>query len=130
MTSPLGRTRANIFLATSSVTLLFTCSLVLRAAQPRTAIGVITSKTSRPASVYKQYPAGRRGGLSGPAEIPIAESVVFEIKVEGLGTVRYSTNTIAAKEFDIGQRVHIEYVRRAIIPLRTRIYVKEMRSVK
>jgi hypothetical protein len=130
MTCPARRARASIFLATSSVTLLFTCSLVLRAAQPKTAIGVITSKTSKPASVYKQYPSGRRGGLSEPAEIPIAESVVFEIKVARLGTVRYSTNTIAAKEFDIGQKVEIEYVKRAIMPLRPRIYVTAIRHAK
>lgn len=130
MTSPLGRARANIFLATSSVTLLFSCSPVLGAAQPKTAIGIITSRTSKPASVYKQYPAGRREGLSEPADIPIAESVVFEIKVEGLGTVRYSTNIVAAKEFEVGQKVQIEYIKRAIVPLRPRIYVTAMRPAK
>ena len=130
MTSPLGIARATVFLATSSVTLLFACSLVLRAAETKTAAGVIISKIFKPASTYKQYPAGKRGGFSSPAEIPIAESVIFEIKVERLGTVRYSANAIAAKEFDIGQKVDIEYVKRAIIPLRSRVYVTAMRHAK
>ena len=130
MTSPLGSARANIFLATGSVALLLSCSPALGAAQPKTAIGIISSKTSKPASVYKQYPSGRREGLSEPAEIPIAESVVFEIKVARLGTVRYSANTIAAKEFNIGQKVEIEYVKRAIVPLRPRIYVTAMRHAE
>jgi hypothetical protein len=115
---------------TSALTLLVGCAPILRAAETKTSAGIIINKIVRPASTYQQYPAGKRGGFSGPAEIPIAESVVFEIKVERLGTVRYSTNTIAAKEFDVGQRVQIEYVKRAIIPLRTRIYVKEMRRAE
>ena len=56
---------------------------------------------------------------------------MFEVK-SGTSRVRccHSTNTIAAKEFDVGQRVQIEYVKRAIIPLRSRIYVKEMRRAE
>jgi len=130
MTAPLRRAAAKFFVATSSVTLLFTCPPVLRAADTKTAPGVITNKTVKPASVYNQYPTGRREGLSQPAEIPIADSVVFEIKVARLGTVRYSANAIAAKEFDIGQKVEIEYVKRAIVPLRPRIYVTAMRHAK
>jgi hypothetical protein len=129
MTFPLRRAAANI-LATSAAAFLFSCPPILRAAETKTAAGVISGKIYKPASTYKQYPAGKRGGFSGPAEIPVAESVVFEIKVERLGTVRYSTNTIAAKDFDIAQKVEIEYVKRAIIPLRTRIYVKEMRHAE
>jgi len=130
MTSPLRKAPGHLLITTSAVTLLLGYSPTLRAAETKTASGIITNKIFKPATIYKQYPSGNRGGASAPSEIPIAESVVFEIKVEGLGTVRYSTNTIAAKEFDVGQNVQIEYVRRAIIPLRTRIYVKEMRSVK
>lgn len=109
----------------SAVMIVLGCSL--HAAENKTAAGIITSKTARPAGVYEQYPGGRRGGFPGPSEIPIAESVLFQIKVDGLGTVRYSANTVAAKQFEIGQRVQITYVKRAIMPLRKRIYVLEMR---
>jgi hypothetical protein len=121
---------ASLVVTITAATLLLDFSSILRAAETKTAVGIITNKIFKPATIYKQYPNGRRGGFSGPAEIPIAESVVFEIKVASLGPVRYSTNTIAAKEFDIGQKVQIEYFKRAIIPLRTRIYVKEMRRVE
>ena len=113
----------------SATTLLVTASPALRASENKTAVGIITSKTARPAGVYEQYPSGDRRGLSGPSEIPIAESVVFEIQLDGLGTVRYATNTIAAKPFVIGQRVQIIYVRRAIVPWRKRIYVLGMQPV-
>ena len=102
----------------------------LRAAQPKTASGVIVGKTFRPAGIYRQYPGGRREGLRDPSEIPIAESVVFEIRVEGLGTVRYPLNTVAVRGFASGQKVQIVYVRRAIVPLRTRVYVREMRHAE
>jgi hypothetical protein len=121
---------ASLVVTITAATLLLNFSSILRAADTKTATGIITTKTVKPASIYRQYPNGRRGGASAPSEIPIAESVVFEIKVEGLGLVRYSTNTIAAREFDISQKVRIEYVKRAIVPLRTRIYVKEMRRAE
>ena len=100
----------------------------LQAAETKNAIGIITSKTVKSASTYTSYPGGKDGAYSGPREIPIAPSVVFEIKVEGLsGKVRYSLNTTAAAKYKVGQRVRIEYVKRAIIPLRKRVYVRTMR---
>ena len=115
------------FLAISAASLA--CS-PLRAAQAKTATGVIVGKTLQPAGIYRQYPGGRREGLREPSEIPIAESVVFAIKVEGLGTVRYPLNTVAAQRFEVGQKVQIVYVRRAIVPLHTRVYVREMRRTE
>ena len=116
-------------LSLASVLVLLVCrSLALPAAENKTAVGIITSKTTKPAGVYEQYPAGKRGGFSGPSEIPIAESVVFEIKVDGLGTVRYAANAVAARQFEIGQKVQVTYVKRAIMPWRKRIYVLEMQA--
>ena len=102
----------------------------LRGADAKTVTGVITGKALQPAGVYRQYPGGRRQGLQEPAEIPIAESDVFEIKVEGLGALRYPLNTVAAQGFEIGQKVQVVYVKRAIVPLRTRVYVREMRHAE
>jgi len=127
MSFPLAGPAAVLVFGTSVFAPLINCTSLL-AAENKTAVGIITSKTARPAGVYEQYPSGKRGGFSGPSEIPIAESIVFEIKVDGLGTVRYSTNAVAAKQFDIGQRVQITYVKRAIVPWRKRIYVLEMQA--
>lgn len=100
-----------------------------RSFEIRTANGVITGKTFKPASLYRQYPSRSRPGSGEPSEIPIAEAFVFEIAVEGLSeTVRYPLNTIAARKFSIGQKVEIDYVKRAIMSLRKRIFVREMRS--
>jgi hypothetical protein len=121
--------RARLF-ATVNAVLLSTIA-VLPAAETKTAIGIITSKMSKPASTYRSPPGGKDGAFSGTREIPIAQSVVFEIKVEGLSSnVRYSLNTIAAAEYKVGQRVRIEYVKRAVVPLRRRIYVRKMSPTK
>jgi hypothetical protein len=115
------------FLPKSTV-IAFLALTVLSAAPPtRTAEGVILSKTFRPASIYRQYTAGPRNRFWQPTDIPIAEFYVFEIKVAGISDLlRYPLNTVAAKEFKIGQRVQIHYVMRTIVPLHRRIYVRHM----
>src|SRR5215468_10474648 len=71
----------------------------------KTATGVITSKTFKPAHTYTQTHGGRR-----PTQIPIAEAYSFEIKVDEMDEpARISLNTLASKNFEIGQRVRIEY---------------------
>lgn len=114
-----------------NLVIVMSCSYALRAAETRTGTGVITGKTFKAAAVYKSYSGGKDGAFSGSREIPVASCVVFEIKVKGVsGTTRYSLNTIAAAEYEVGQKVEIEYVKREIVPLQRRIYVRSMRPAK
>ena len=101
---------------------------MVRATELRAAEGVVIGKTVKPASVYRQYPDRKEWG---PAEIPIAESVVFEIRMPGVSDpVRYSLNKVVAEHFEVGQKVRIEYVKRAIVPFHTRIYMRDMKPLK
>jgi hypothetical protein len=121
------RYRANLFITVSAAVFLVSCSPLLRPAEAKTTMGIITSKTFRPASTYCQYPSGIRRGFWAPSEIPIAESIVFEIKAEGLPDgVRYPLNTVAAQQYKIGHKVQIEYVERAIPLMWRHIYVTDM----
>jgi hypothetical protein len=115
----------------SATVFLCSCSLLLQAAEAKTAICIITNKTFKSASSYWQSPSGIRRGFWGPNKIPIAESVVFEIRVEGLsGAVHYTLNTVAANQYNVGQKVQIEYVERAIPLMWRYIYVTEMRPAE
>jgi hypothetical protein len=122
---------ADLFITISAAVFLVSCSPVLRPAEAKTTIAIITNKTFKPASTYWQSPGGIRSGFREPNEIPIAESIVFEISAEGLpDRVRYSLNTVAAKQYDVGQKVQIEYVER-VIPLMWRhIYLTDMRPAE
>jgi hypothetical protein len=125
------RRGANLFIAMSAAVFLFSCTPLLRASAAKTTIGIITNKTFKPASTYWQYPSGIRSGFWGPNEIPIAEAVVFKIRVEGLPVeLRYPLNTVAARQYDVGQRVQIEYVERAIPLIWRHIYVTDMKPTE
>jgi len=103
----------------------------LRPVAKRSAVGVIRNKQFKPAGEYWQQPAGQRGGFWTPTRIPIAECYVFEIQVEGWPDVAHaSLNTVAAREFEVGQRVNIEYQERGIPFLWKRAYVLDMTPAK
>ena len=125
------RRGANLFIMMSAAVFLCSCTPLLRDSEVKTTIGIITNKTFKSGSIYWQYPSGIRIGFWGPNAIPIAESIVFEIRVTGLpGEVRYPLNTVAARQYDVGQKVQIEYVERAIPLLWRHIYVTDMRPAE
>jgi len=100
----------------------------LRRTPTHSATGRVTGKSFKPAGEYWQPPSGERSGFWTPTRIPIAECYVFEIQLDDRPMkVVYSVNTVAAREFDVGQRVVIEYVERGIPFVWKRIYVSTMR---
>jgi hypothetical protein len=62
-----------------------------------------------------------------PAEIPIAESYTFELRLDGIEKpVRASFNTVKSRQFEVGQRVRVRLVRRGLPPLWSRLFVTDM----
>ncbi|MGI8742123.1 MAG: hypothetical protein ACR2NN_06060 [Bryobacteraceae bacterium] len=87
----------------------------VRPVQSRSASGVITQKNFKGASTYSQQPSGLNRGFTTPTDIAIAESYVFEIQLDGIREpVRFWQNTIASRDFKVGQRVRVEYKERGI----------------
>jgi hypothetical protein len=101
--------------------------LFLRPASAQTTFGVIAKKTFKPAGVYWQHPVGAERSLRTAAEIPIAEAYVFEIVADGLqGRLFFSLNTVASKQFEVGQKVRIFYRRRGLPFIWDRVFVEKM----
>ncbi|RLA42042.1 MAG: hypothetical protein DRR42_23995 [Gammaproteobacteria bacterium] len=75
-------------------------------------------------------PSTSQGGGRGfrtPTEIAIAEAIVFEIEIDGIDElVRYSENTLAAKEFAVGQKIRVTYIERGLGNLWRKIYISEI----
>lgn len=119
-----------VLLAFAALCALFALAMwlvFLRPVERRTAQGVITHKIFKPAGHYVQYPVGMRDSFYSPSTIPIAECYVFAIHVDGLPLdVGVSLNTIAAREFEVGQSVNIQYQERSIPLLWKRVYVTQM----
>ena len=110
---------------------LATWFVFLRPVPRLTVFGVITQRIFKPASTYWQYPTGIRDGFWTPAQIPIAECYVFAIKVEGQPSdAFFSLNTTAAKSFDVGQKVEIDYEERGVPLIWKRVYVMDMRRAE
>jgi hypothetical protein len=110
--------------ALSAVSIWFT---FLRPVAPKTAVGIIRTKTVKPAGEYWQQPAGARSSFLMATKIPIAECYVFGIQMDGqAGEARVSLNTVAAQAFDVGHRVRIQYVKRGLPLIWKRIYVTDM----
>ena len=97
----------------------------LRPAETRSTVGVIVSKTHKPAGEYFQYPSGsNRDSFYGPNRIPTAEGYVLVINVELLrANVGYFANIPEADNYEIGQSVSLRYEVRGIPGLRRRVYV-------
>src|ERR1700761_4416646 len=93
----------------------------------RAGIGKIVNKSFKPAGTYWQYPAGADRGFRTATPIPIAEAYVFEIGLEPDGRrIFYSLNTVASKDYEVGQNVQINYQERTIPFTGTRVYVVSM----
>ncbi len=95
--------------------------------EPRRVVGTIKDTFQRSGSTYTQYPVGSDRSFRTPTNIPIAESVIFEIAIDGREEpLRYSTNTVDARKFSVGQQVTVEYIERGIPLIWKRVYVTNM----
>lgn len=99
----------------------------LRPAITKTAQGTIISKVFKPAGQYVQYPSPTSGAFYTASVIPLAECYVFIIQADQLqASVGFSVNTLAARQFEIGQQVTIEYQERGLRGIWRRVYVIRM----
>jgi hypothetical protein len=99
----------------------------LRQVPIQTAVGTITTKTFKPADVHIQQPTESGRGFRTPSKVPIAESYIFEIQVDGISQIiRASENTVRAGGFSVGDKVSIQYQERGFPLLWKRLYVLSM----
>jgi hypothetical protein len=99
----------------------------IRRGPEQTALGTIASKGYVAGGKYVQIPIGANRGFNTPTEIAIADANTFELRLDGIApVVRASFNTVKSRQFEVGQRVRIQYVRRGIPPLWSRLTVVEM----
>lgn len=102
----------------------------VRRAPTTTATATILSKTFQDSSTYVQQPVGTNRGLRTPTNIAIAESYAFDLRVDGMAEpVRASLNSSLSREFEVGQRVNVQLVRRGIPPFWQRTRVVDMTRV-
>jgi hypothetical protein len=100
----------------------------LRPVPVQTAVGIIRTKSFKPAGQYWQQPTGNRDSFWTGTRIPIAECYIFGIQVDGrVGEARASLNTIESQAFNVGQKVQIEYVERGLPLVWKRVYVTSMK---
>jgi len=92
-----------------------------------TALAIILTKGHLAGTTYVQQPIGANRGFNVPTRIEIVEANAFDLRVDGLdNAVRASFNTVKSRQFEVGQRVRVQYVRRGIPPLWSRVAVVEM----
>src|SRR5216684_2590349 len=116
-----------LFAAICGVFALLLWFVFLRPVAQKTAQGVITHKILKPAGQYVQYPVGMRSAFFAPSHIPIAECYVFTIQVDDLAAdVAVALNTLAAEEYEVGQKVKIQYEERSLPGIWRRVYVTQM----
>jgi hypothetical protein len=91
------------------------------------AYGVILSKTFKGATTYTQTHTGPNRGFQRSTDIPIGEAYGFEVRIEGLSQIgRVSLNTVAAKQFEVGQRVKVRYEYRTLFLFVRRLFIVDM----
>lgn len=101
----------------------------LRPVPLRSATGIITNKTFKPAGTYWQFPVGANRNFRAPTAIPTAEAYIFEVAADGFsGPVFYPLNTVASQAFDVGKRVQLKYQERGIPFIWKRVNVIDMTS--
>jgi hypothetical protein len=102
----------------------------IRRGPEQTALATILTKGHLAGSTYVQQPIGANRGFNTPNTIQIAEANAFDLKVDGVDqAVRASFNTVKSRQFDVGQRVRVQFVRRGLPPLWSRLTVVEMMPV-
>ena len=111
------------------VSLLIGC-VFLKTSPARTGTGVIRAKTGYGGGTYSQQQVGAQRGFRTASQIPIAPSYTFEVELEGVpDRATCSLNTDAAKEFEVGQKVKVEYIVRGMKPIWSRVFITRMERV-
>jgi hypothetical protein len=99
----------------------------IRRGPEETALATVASKGYVAGGTYTQIPVGANRGFNTPTTIEIAEANAFELRIDGIpDLVRASFNTVKSRQFEVGQRVRVQYVRRGLGPIGRRIMVVEM----
>ena len=99
----------------------------VRRGPEQTVLGTIASKGYVQGGTYVQVPVGANRGFNTPTDIAVAESNTFELRLDGVpGVVRASFNTVKSRQFEVGQRVRVQFVRRGLPPLWRRVTVVDM----
>lgn len=105
-------------------------SVAVRRGPEQTALGTIASKGYVAGGTYTQIPIGANRGFNTPTNIAIADANAFELRLDGMADlVRASFNTVKSRQFEVGQRVRVQYVRRGIPGLERRISITDMTPV-
>jgi len=130
----MGRIPSMPLLLTASgfltVVALLAFAVFLRPVETKTSTGAITGKLFQPGTTYTQSHASGDRGFQSSTSIPIAESYLFYIRIDGIAAPgRISLNTIASKNFQVGQRVRVEYEERGIPLIWKRLYVNAMEGL-
>ena len=99
----------------------------IRPVPRQTALGTIVAKVHKPEGTYQQVPSGANRGFRVPTNIPIAESYLFNIKVDGIDEpIATALNVVRSRQFEEGQRVRVTFERRGFGPLLRRVRVVDL----
>jgi hypothetical protein len=99
----------------------------LRHVPDETGAATIVEKSFRGPRTYTQEMVGAERGLRGPSKIPLAESYAFKLQVDGTSQLASASfNLVKSRQFELGQRVAVRYVRRGLPPLWQRILVLDI----
>ena len=87
----------------------------LRPVARQSGAGEITAKTFRPGGTHLQQHPGIGRGFRTPTPIAIAESYSFEIRLDdSREVIRTALDIEQANDFEVGDRVSVEYERRGV----------------
>ncbi|MFL6449152.1 MAG: hypothetical protein ACJ746_15915 [Bryobacteraceae bacterium] len=131
MPSALGLLRNALLL--TAVTLAVVSVLIwwvlVRPISPQSAIGTIVGKTYHAPGEYTRLRTGPRREVWSREKINLPEGYVFDIDLGNAKLVHYGLSDGAAAEFNIGQKVRIEYEERKLPYVWKRAYVRKMMAV-
>jgi len=89
--------------------------------------GVITGKTFVPAHTIKRLQAGANRQVWTEEQFRVPDSYLFQLSVEDVPTVvQYSLDALSAKQFEVGQKVTVQYEVRGFPLMSKRIRVTGM----
>ena len=95
----------------------------VRQVPARTANAVIQSKEFLDAHTVTRYPSGIFRQSWTPNQIRIGAAFVFGMDLEGAGKAFFALDTLAGKDYEVGQSVPVRYEVRGIPPVWKKIRV-------
>jgi hypothetical protein len=92
--------------------------------------GIITNKTFQPAHTIKRFQGGARREIWTQEDLRIPDGYLFRLKVDGLSApLEYWLDALAAKEYQVAQKVAVRYETRGYPLMPTRIRIVKMTRV-